>query len=127
MKMKRLSILLSVALLLTVFAALGHAAEVEDEREYRFVLGVVNKSDLTSFTVNERQKVYIVHDTRFYDDHGKQVKGGSGPKASGWVYVEGPLNPDGSVNAESLYVLRGPVTNKNRSRYPFIQIPQYRR
>lgn len=126
MKMKRLSILLSVALLLMVFASFGHGAESEDEREYRFVLGAVNKSDTTSFTVNERQKVYIVHDTRFFNDYGKPAAK-AGPKASGWVYVEGPLNPDGSVNAESLYILRGPVTNKNRSRYPFIQIPQYRR
>lgn len=122
MKLVKLTTLMGIVLFLAVIASMAHGADVEDEREHRFTIGVINKYNGSSFLVNEGLKVYIVHDTKFFDDRGNPATG-KGLRESRWVYVEGPLNADGSINAESLYLLRGPVGKKDKRKYPFIQIP----
>ncbi len=121
-KIRISSLLLGAFLILAVFTSMAYGVDDEDTREYMFVQGVVSKYNGDSFLVNEGLKVYLTHKTKIFDERGRPAANLK-PALSKWVYVEGPLNEDGSINAESLYLLRGHIGKKDRSKYPFMQIP----
>ena len=96
--------------------------EVEDLREYRLFQGVVGAYDGTTMTVNENITVVTTQDTKVYDS-GSRETSRYGIKPGRWVYVEGPLRPDKSVEADKIYILPRHIEKKDLPNYPFIQEP----
>lgn len=111
-------------LILTFLLALGGPcmAGEENEADYGFVKGIISRLDGSGIIVNESHKVNITYATRFYEASGRET----GSYALGeqkWVYAEGARGPDGSISAEKVYILPGPVGKKGSPRYDFIQSP----
>ncbi|MCP3677363.1 MAG: hypothetical protein GY721_07180 [Deltaproteobacteria bacterium] len=114
-------IALFVALVSTT-SALYAESEVEDLRRYKFLQGHVDVDKGSSFILNEEWTVYISEETTFYNSREKELKRHTlgGHK---WIYVEGVLHPDGSIQAQVIYLLPGFVKKKDMQKYPFMQIP----
>lgn len=122
--MKILNTLIIAALLCllpVVSRAAGEAVQ-EDLREYRFVQGIVTGYSGTSLLVNEGLRVNLKYDTKFFDSQGESV-GNYEVKEHKWIYVEGTVNADKSVDAQKIYLLPGRVENKDKKKYPFMQMP----
>ncbi|GMR04185.1 MAG: hypothetical protein BMS9Abin23_0074 [Thermodesulfobacteriota bacterium] len=91
-----------------------------DDREYRFIIGVVNKNQVWGVIVNEGTRVRITSETEVLNSNEKKRSRYS-IKEGAWLYVEGPLNYDGFVEAEKVYLLPGPVRSNEYGNYPFIK------
>lgn len=106
--------------LLLVFTVSGAASAADGE--LRFMQGVVSSQGLTSFVLNEGQRVNMNQATAYYDSHGRE-SGIQVVAERRWLYVEGAPELDGSITAEKVYSLPGYINKKNRSRYGFMQLP----
>ena len=105
---------LCVALLL--YSALIYA------QEYRFLQGVIAIERVGHLVVNEHHRVNILEETvvKNKKDHIVPLKS---LKVGKWVYVEGPLKMDGSIDAEVIYLLPGRISKEERFKYPFMKLP----
>lgn len=110
-------------LILTFLLAIGSPCMAgEDGEAYGFVKGIISRLDGSGIIVNESHKVNINYATKFYEASGRET----GSYALGeqkWVYAEGAPGPDGSISAEKVYILPGPVGKKGSPRYDFMQSP----
>ncbi len=88
--------------------------------EYRFILGVISADEGKELIVNENTRVVVRRETKVYNSRGKEISVHS-LRGHKWIYVEGPVDEDSSVIAESIYLLPGYVNNKAKKRYPFIK------
>ncbi len=107
---------------LSVLSVTARDMETEDQRAYGFIQGVVSGYDGSSLIVNEGTKVNLKYDTKFFDSHGGTI-GSFEIKEHKFIYVEGPLMPDKSIDAEKIYLLPGLIKSKDKAKYPFMQIP----
>jgi hypothetical protein len=105
---------LCVALL--VYSALIYA------QEYRFLQGVISIERVGHLVVNENQRINILEET-VVKNKKDQIVPLKSLKVGKWVYVEGPLNMDGSIDAEIIYLLPGRISKKERHKYPFMKLP----
>lgn len=114
---------LAVALLVLFLGApAAWGAEEVDEREYKFMQGVINARGPGSVVLNETVRVNLTRDTKFFDSSRRK----STPEAMSrhkWLYVEGVKKPDGSITAVEVYYLPGYVSRKEMSKYGFMQLP----
>ena len=114
---------LVVALLALFLGAQGAwGAETVDEREYKFMQGVINARTPGSVLLNESVRVNITGNTKFFDAKARK----SAPQAITrykWLYVEGVKERDGSITAEVIYYLPGHISRKDRPKYGFMQLP----
>ncbi len=108
-------IALSVLLPLSVASFAG-----ADSDSYKFILGYVGIDNGSTLVVNEEISVKITDETKFYNDKGKEISAHS-LKGHKWIYAEGTINDDSSVDAEVIYLLPGFIAEKDMGKYPFIQ------
>jgi hypothetical protein len=97
-------------------------AEAIDDREYKFMQGVINARGPGVVILNETVKVKLTRDTKFFDSAARK----SDLRSMGrykWLYVEGVKEPDGSITAEEVYYLPGYVSRKEMKKYGFMQLP----
>lgn len=114
---------MAVALLILLLGA--HSAwgvEVEDDREYKFMQGVINARTPSSLILNETVKVNLTAETRFFDSKGRKSASREISRYK-WLYVEGVKESDGSITAVDVYYLPGRISKKERPRYGFMQLP----
>lgn len=90
--------------------------------EQKFMQGVISSYGSASVILNETQRVNIGPSAAFYDSRGKPSSLAALGEAK-WLYVEGTLEPDGSITAEKIYALPGYIKKKNRPKYGFMQLP----
>lgn len=102
--------------------AFGRAAMAEDPRPMKFIHGVVSGYEGQAMLVNEGWRVLRTKDTVVYTAAGKELKGVT-IKARQWLYLEGFVNADGSVEAEKIYLLPRHIKGKERKKYPFMNLP----
>ncbi len=122
MKTIKTVILAALLGLLPVISATAGDIEPEDLREYRFVQGIVTGYNGSALMVNEGLRVNLKYDTKFFDSYGGPA-GSYEIGKSKWIYVEGTVNVDKSLDAEKIYLLPGHIGNKDKKKYPFMQIP----
>ncbi len=72
--------------------------------------------------LNERWTVNLSPDTRVYTQNGKETAPDR-LRGHKWIYVEGPLNEYGNIEAQKIYLLPGYVDKDERWKYPFINTP----
>lgn len=102
-----------------ILLALAPACGAE-ETDLRFLKGVVSGFDGPGFVLNERHRVVVTHETSFYDASGREAAYYKlEPKKR--VYVEGVPFPDGSIEADKIYIL--PEGREGKKRYDFMQSP----
>ncbi len=114
-----------LAALLCFLPVISRAAgdiEPEDLREYKFVQGIVTGYSGSALMVNEGLRVNLKYDTKFFDSHGEPA-GSYEVRVRKWIYMEGTVNADKSVDAEKIYLLPGRIGDKDKKKYPFMQIP----
>lgn len=93
-----------------------------DAQEYKFLHGVISLDRAGHLIVNEDKRVNLLEET-VVKNKKDQIIPLESLKAGKWVYVEGPLNMDGSVDAEVIYLLPGRISKKERHKYPFMKLP----
>jgi len=114
---------LAVALLAMFLGAqAAWGAEAVDEREYKFMQGVINARGPGSVVLNETVKVNLTRDTKFFDSRGRK-SAQQAITSYKWLYVEGVKERDGSITAEEVYYLPGYISRKDRPKYGFMQLP----
>ncbi len=91
-------------------------------QEYRFLQGVISIKGVGHLVVNENQRINLLEETMVKNKKDQLVPLKS-LKVGKWVYIEGPLNLDGSVDAEVIYLLPGRISKKGRHKYPFMKLP----
>ncbi len=108
-------------LVLIALLAIKPACNAEEgHADYRFLKGVVSGFDGPGFVLNELYKVVITYETSFHDATGKETASYNLEERKR-VYVEGVPYPDGSVEAEKVYIL--PAGREGNKRYDFMQSP----
>lgn len=122
MSMKKAVLIAALMFFLTPANSFSSDGGEDGEREYRFFHGIISGYSGNSIIVNEGKKANITYETKFFDSSGREVEAYRLPEHR-WVYVEGTTNRDGSVDAEKIYLLPGPVSGKNKTAYGFIQSP----
>ncbi len=90
-------------------------------QEYRFFQGVVSLEKKGYLIINEDKRVNLLKTTIVRNK--KIIIPLKSIKAGKWVYVEGPLNMDGSIDAEIVFLLPGRISKKERHKYPFMKLP----
>ncbi len=94
-----------------------------DAQEYRFFQGVVDKKGANHLEVNEMHvNITVEAVTKNKDD---QVIPLDLIEEGKCVYIEGPLNMDGSMDAVNIYLLPGKILKKERRNYPFMKLPAF--
>ncbi|OGP14327.1 MAG: hypothetical protein A2054_03765 [Deltaproteobacteria bacterium GWA2_55_10] len=111
------SVVLITAIIL-VFASVCKA----EEKGRRYMTGIVSGLDGAALVVNERHRVVLTYSTGVWWASGMQA-GQYDLDTGKWVYVEGAVNTDGSIDAEKIYILPGPAGRKGGRKYDFIQSP----
>lgn len=108
--------------IVTILFALAPACGAEESgiAEYKFLKGVVSGFDGPGFVLNERHRVVVTHETSFYDASGREAAYYK-LEPQKRVYVEGVPYPDGSIEAEKIYIL--PDGREGKKRYDFMQSP----
>ena len=91
-------------------------------QEYRFLQGVISIKRVGHLVVNENKRINLLEET-VVKNKKDQIVPLKSLKAGKWVYIEGPLNPDGSVDAEVIYLLPGRISKRERHKYPFMKLP----
>ena len=91
-------------------------------QEYRFLQGVISIKRVGHLVVNENQRINLLEETVVKNKKDQLIPLKS-LKEGKWVYVEGPLNMDGSMDAEIIYLLPGRISKKERHEYPFMKLP----
>jgi hypothetical protein len=112
---------IAIILLALIAPALAGAVEGEgvDERLYKYFQGFVSAETTTGIVVNETRNVYVGSETKVYNSEGKPVEA-KRLKGHKWVYIEGLLQSDGSVQATKIYLMPGHVEKKDVKKYPFM-------
>jgi hypothetical protein len=108
-----------VALFVAFLLALPSIADA-GSGTYRFILGSVSRDEGRTLVINESTRLKVTGDTKVYNSRGREISAHS-LRGHKWIYAEGPVNADSSVNAESIYLLPGYITDKAKKRYPFIK------
>ncbi len=106
-----------LALTLILMASSGFASD-----EGRFIHGIVIGKDGNVYYVNESNYVTMTYETLYYDSRGEPLVSpfiGVGE----WLYIEGSVDNNNRVEAESVYLLPDYISRRDRHKYPFIQIP----
>lgn len=124
-----MAVLTVFLLAITAFAPVTHGAprEGEDEtsrygdREYKFVIGMVNEDEGWRLILNESERVLITSDTEFFNAREKEI-GRAAIRSGSWIYTEGPIGTDGAIEAEKIYLLPGHLKSSEYRKYPFINI-----
>ncbi|HEY4707541.1 MAG TPA: DUF5666 domain-containing protein [Thermodesulfobacteriota bacterium] len=111
-----------VAVLITAVILAFSSVSAADERPQRYLTGMVSGLDGAALVVNERHRVVVTYSTGVWWASGKQA-GQYDLDAGRWVYVEGAINTDGSIDAQKIYILPGPAGRKGGRKYDFIQSP----
>lgn len=93
-----------------------------DAQEYRFLHGVISLDRAGYLIVNEDKRVNLLEET-VVKNKKDQIIPLESLKAGKWVYIEGPLDLDGSVDAEVIYLLPRRISKKERHKYPFMKLP----
>ncbi len=101
------------------FAAGGSVAI--DDRPYKLVQGFVSEESAGAFKLNEHLQVFILFDTKFFSSE-EVLLDQKSLKGHKWVYVEGPVNSYGNVEAEYIYLLPGIIDRSERHKYPFMKV-----
>ena len=91
-------------------------------QEYRFLHGVISIKRVGYLVVNENQRINLLEETVVKNKKDQPIPLKS-LKAGKWVYIEGPLNLDGSIDAEVVYLLPRRISKKERHKYPFMKLP----
>ncbi len=110
------------ALLLTLVLLLFSSVSLADERPQKYLTGIVSGLDGPALVVNERHRVVLSWSTGVWWADNRQA-GKYEIDAGRWVYVEGAINSDGSIEAEKIYILPGPAGRKGGRKYDFMQSP----
>lgn len=121
MYIKKTVLIVAIMLFLIPINSFSYDGE-DEQRDYKFFYGMISGYSGNSIIVNEGKKANITYETKFYEPSGKEVEAYRLTEYK-WVYVEGVPNKDGSVDAEKIYLLPGPVNAGNRYSYGFIQSP----
>jgi len=116
-------------LTVTAFALTSHStsprgedeASRSDDREHKFIIGTITEDQGWRLLMNESEMVLITSGTRLYNAHEKEIRRDT-IKRGHWIYTEGPIGPDGAIEAERIYLLPGPVKSSEYRKYPFINI-----
>lgn len=120
--LKTTAIAILFMLLAIVTTATAGAEQYSPDAPMRFVRGVVVGYDGAAIIVNETDRVIVTDRTEFFNSRGKEIQ--RGPIRVGqWLYLEGYVQEDGSVDAEEVYFLPGNINKKDRSKYPFMKLP----
>ncbi len=98
------------------------AAFAEDNKPYYLAQGVASMETVEGFTLNEHVKVFVFSDTKVFSSSEKELPQGD-LKGHKWVYVEGPIDSYGNVEAKSIYLLPNYIKVDERSEYPFMKTP----
>jgi hypothetical protein len=93
-----------------------------DERPFKFIQGVVSEDQGWRIIVNEGVRVRITLQTEVLDSRGRTVPRYD-IKPGLWVYATGPIDFDGDVLAEKVYILPGRIDGNRLGQYPFIEAP----
>jgi hypothetical protein len=109
-----------LALFLGAQSAWG--AEAVDEREYKFIQGVINARTPGSVLLNESVRVNLTRDTKFFDAKARKSTHQEMIRYK-WLYVEGVKERDGSITAAEVYFLPGHISRKDKPKYGFMQLP----
>lgn len=120
--MNRSSIFIVAFMIMFLGGQAAWGADTVDEREYKFMQGIINARGAGSVILNETVKVNLTRDTKFFDSRARR----STLQEMGrykWLYVEGVKERDGSITAEEVYYLPGYIDRKDRSKYGFMQLP----
>lgn len=117
--MAKAGVFCAIALFLFMTARPAGAADGEEQK---FMQGVISSYGSASVILNETQRVNIGPATAFYDSRGKISSLGMLGETK-WLYVEGAIEPDGSITAEKVYALPGYINKKSRPKYGFMQLP----
>jgi hypothetical protein len=107
-----------IGVILFVLSATCNAEE--SYADYKFLKGTVSGFEGRGFVLNERHKVVVTHETSFYDASGNETASYN-LEPQKRIYVEGVPYPDGSVEAEKVYIL--PAGREGNKRYDFMQSP----
>ncbi|VAW36341.1 hypothetical protein MNBD_DELTA02-94 [hydrothermal vent metagenome] len=97
-------------------------AFAEDNKPYYLEQGVVSTATAEGFILNEHVKVFVLPDTKVFSSSEKELAQGA-LKGHRWVYVEGPVDSYGNVEAKSIYLMPRYIRLDERSEYPFIKTP----
>ncbi len=112
--------ILAVSLLVGVL--LNHGVVVaEKQRPWKFLQGGVTEHTGDRIVLNEHLVINITGKTRVFNSYGHErdlyyLRGHK------WLYVEGKLREDGSIDAERIYLLPDYIERKDRHRYPFMKL-----
>lgn len=96
--------------------------EAEDNRPYKFIQGFVSEESVGGFMLNEQWRVFFLPNTMILSSSETELAQES-LKGHKWVYVEGPVNSYGNIEAEFIYLLPRIINRDERKAYPFIKIP----
>lgn len=124
-----MAVLIVFLLAVTAFAPTSHSASPggedeasrHDDREYKFIIGAITEDQGWRLLVNESEILLITPDTKLFNANEREVSRSS-IKSGKWIYTEGPIGPDGAIEAEKVYLLPGPVKRSEYRKYPFINI-----
>jgi len=92
-----------------------------DDREYKFILGMVSDYQGWKIFINEGARVIITLETGLFNEDKNEISRFAIEPGS-WIYTEGPVNLNGDIEAENIYLLPGRLDKNDYSRYPFIKI-----
>ncbi len=124
--MHRLKIIQFIVVLSLIYISTSVTVFAEDIGDdsvaQRFIQGYVSEDDGSRLVLNETWTIHITEETEFFNRRGKELKQLT-LRGHKWIYVEGLLNPDGSIQAQKIYLIPGIVKIKDRRKYPFMQIP----
>lgn len=124
--MKKILLLIIFGTAAFLFSA-GAAVAEEEGITYKFMQGR-GVWEVDHISLNEHTNVYIMEDsedregTKVYDSRGHEIETDAA-KGREYMYVEGPLREDGSIEAEVIYILPHIITEGEWKRYPFIRLP----
>ncbi len=98
------------------------AAFAVDNKPYYLAQGIVSIETPEGFILNENVKVFVFSDTKVFSSSEKEIAQGE-LKGHKWVYVEGPVDSFGNVEAKSIYLIPRYIKIDEREQYPFIKTP----
>ncbi len=111
-----------LAVLLLAGVLLNHGiAAAEKARPWKFLQGGVTEYTGERIVLNEHQVINLTGNTKVFNSYG-QERDLYYLRGHGWLYVEGKLRQDGSIDAERIYLLPGYIERKDRHRYPFLKL-----
>jgi len=124
--LKKISVIALIVFAAVLLSSAPVLAEDEnaaiDDRPYKFMQGFVSEESAGGFTLNEQWRVFVFPNTRVLSSSETELARES-LKGHKWVYVEGPVNSYGNIEAEFIYLLPRVIDRDERREYPFIKTP----